>query len=743
MGRYEEAIASYDRAVAIKSDLHEAWHDRGISLGILGRHEEAISSYDRAVAFKSDFHESYYDRGVALDNSGRYEEAVASYDRAVAIKPDEHKAWHNRGISLYNLGRCEEAITSFDRAVAIKPDEYKAWHNRGISLGILGRHEEAITSFDRAVAIKPDEHKSWHGRGDAIYAVRVYEPAINNYETALSHFQTTVHAEGWGYLHRAFGRVHYNHGQNNNDKFPLDPRVYYQRALAAYQTAATTLSNFPELHLELIQDFLRVYFALQQPEQAETYRQQGRELLQQLLNNQQTPQQRRQLLTKFNSFRQQEVDVLLQNNQPSAALAAAELTKNLCLESLFDALQETIVSPSYDQIQTLLPADTAIIYWHLSPTALSTFILQPGDSAPQAFHTSNLKPLTDWIAHWDNTNIIEATPTHSKTKKDHPDLAPAFAQLDWPALQDILQIDQIKQHLHHPSHLILIPHKDLHRLPLHQFFDLPTTYLPSLQIALNLAQKPPATSPLYLHLCDPPQGSELAAAEVEVAVISALYPPAETLPNTKTTPTGFRNFIATAAPGSIAAPIENRILHFTGHAQHFARRPQDSCLYLNNNETFTCKDLSNTNLQAYRLIILSACQTSIVQRQSLNDEYVGLVSACLCGGANYTISALWSIKASTSATLFIYFYQQLAQNMPIPEAFHKSSQWLRNVTNQELQRFYADLLPKLTDRQYINIRQYINFEITLLKEYPPNDRPFQAPYHWAGFTLSGFGSALK
>ena len=49
LGRNEEAIASYDRALQIKPDDHEALNNRGIALGKLGRYEEAINSYDKAL----------------------------------------------------------------------------------------------------------------------------------------------------------------------------------------------------------------------------------------------------------------------------------------------------------------------------------------------------------------------------------------------------------------------------------------------------------------------------------------------------------------------------------------------------------------------------------------------------------------------------------------------------------------------------------------------------------------------
>src|SRR4028119_1690903 len=136
---YAKAIASYDKSLEIKPDLHEAWYNGGYTLGNLGRLEEAIASYDKALEFKPDDDEAWYNRGITLDNLGKLEEAIASFDKALEFKPDDDAAWYNRGNALYNLGRLEEAIASYDKALEVKPDYHEAWYNRGIALRKLGR----------------------------------------------------------------------------------------------------------------------------------------------------------------------------------------------------------------------------------------------------------------------------------------------------------------------------------------------------------------------------------------------------------------------------------------------------------------------------------------------------------------------------------------------------------------------------------------------------------------------------
>ncbi|MCZ8119819.1 MAG: tetratricopeptide repeat protein [Microcystis sp. LE18-22.4A] len=185
LGRFAEAIASYDKALEIKPDDHDAWNYRGVALADLGRFAEAIASYDKALEIKPDDHEAWYNRGFALGNLGRFEEAIASYDRALEFKPDYHGAWYNRGIALGHLGRFEQAIASYDRALEFKPDYHQAWDNRGSALDDLGRFEDAIASYDQALEIKPDDHEAWNNRGVALGNLGRFEQAIASYDQAL------------------------------------------------------------------------------------------------------------------------------------------------------------------------------------------------------------------------------------------------------------------------------------------------------------------------------------------------------------------------------------------------------------------------------------------------------------------------------------------------------------------------------------------------------------------------------
>jgi tetratricopeptide (TPR) repeat protein len=249
MGKeYEQAIASYDRALEFKPDDHEAWYNRGFALADLGRLEEAIASWDRALEFKPDDPEAWNNRGNALANLGRLAEAIASFDRALEIKPDDHDAWNYRGFALADLGRFEQAIASYDRALEIKPDDPYAWNNRGIALDNLRRFEQAIASYDRALEFKPDLHQAWNNRGIALRNLRRFEQAIASYDRALE-------------INSNYADAYYNkaccYGLQNNVELAIEN---LQRAInldVEYQDMAKTDKDFEQIRGdERFQSFL-------------------------------------------------------------------------------------------------------------------------------------------------------------------------------------------------------------------------------------------------------------------------------------------------------------------------------------------------------------------------------------------------------------------------------------------------------------------------------------------------------
>lgn len=155
LGRREDALRSYERAIEARPDFAAAHNNRALTLKALGRQAEALAGFERAIRIKPDYANAHSNLASLLRDQGRPEEALRACDHALRIEPDHADALCNRGVALNDLQRFDESLACFDRAIAIRPDHAEAHGPRGHALHALQRIDEAAASFQRAAELTP------------------------------------------------------------------------------------------------------------------------------------------------------------------------------------------------------------------------------------------------------------------------------------------------------------------------------------------------------------------------------------------------------------------------------------------------------------------------------------------------------------------------------------------------------------------------------------------------------------
>jgi len=185
LGRYAEALASYEWALALQPDSAFAISCSAAALRQLGRPQAALARADAAIALQPTT-EAYCHRGVALYDLGRLGEAVASFDLAIARTPQCVEAHNYRGMTLQRLQRLSEALASFERALSLRPQSAELHDNRGNVLRHLKRFAAALASHERAIALQSDFAAAHNNRGLALRALGRYGEAAASFERALA-----------------------------------------------------------------------------------------------------------------------------------------------------------------------------------------------------------------------------------------------------------------------------------------------------------------------------------------------------------------------------------------------------------------------------------------------------------------------------------------------------------------------------------------------------------------------------
>jgi len=746
----EPATADFEQALQLEAQTHEDWRGRGLALYELKRYEEAIVSCDKALEISPDYYYAWIFRGIALYDLGKYQEVIASYDKALEISPEDYNTWIFRGYALYKLEKYAEAIASYDKALEINPDDYMAWNNRGFALYDLGKYQEAIASYDKVIEINPDYYYAWSNRGRVLFDLKRYDEAFQNWEDGRKHLNldTPEHREGRGQLYYNEAKAYYQLGRQEAN---LDNLLKAERS---YQ-AAFTLLDSPKCRnqqLEVLQDLIRVCQYISTPKQVQELLNQGTDLLERWLQDSNFSDETYiHFKQKFAGFNQYQVDTLAQSSEPEQHIQALELAeerKNTCLGWLQYGKAYKAPSLTYNQIQRQLNPRTAAIYWHISPAAITTFILkhnqppqilqlQPLKSnkkrsrfpffnqSPKSYPATadQLRQFEDWLTQWkkDYRNYSQTQQTA------HPWRQSMESQLR--SLEYILHTSDILPYLRNIDQLILIPHRDLHLLPLHYLFPsrFTITYLPSFQIGLNLQPYEFTQSLLSL------ENSDIQANYCTLIsnLLTTLYPQYQQLNS------------STLDKEQLIQDLKSNTgaFQFIGHAYHNLDNPKASALQLTITDQLTMAEIfDQLDFGNYNLIFLSACETGITNSQNLIDEYVGLVSAFLAKGASYVISTLWTVDERSTAWLTIRFYQYLKAGEHPVSALKQAQNWLKQVTYRELVKWYLELAQDVNGT-HPHASEYLKDEAASIQQ--DSDKmmaikpPFEHPYHWAGFIITG------
>src|SRR6266702_3879805 len=214
--------------------------------------------------------------------------------------------------------------------------------------------------------------------------------------------------------------------------------------------------------------------------------------------------------------------------------------------------------------------------------------------------------------------------------------------------------------------------------------------------------------------------------------------------------------------------VVNASCHGIFDTRNFLR----SRLILAREEELTLADLlsDQVDLRGLRLLILSACQTAILDLQGARDEVRSLAAGMLQAGAAAILASLWSVDDRATYLLMVRFalewFPQM-HNEPPATALARAQRWLRTVTNRELLLWQANLspLPVSTNDlakgsetfagehvavhtgQLVAVRGRANrFDAiqaqevvqSYAEELVPGDCPYADPYSWAGFQITGW-----
>lgn len=134
----------------------KAANNLGIALLELGRNEEAIAQFERAIALDEGFADAHYNNGQVLQAGSQLSAAAACYQRAIEIDPRHANAHNNLGTVLILGGFFARAAEIYRITTRLQPNSSEPLANLVSALEMMNSVDEATAAAERLAKLAPD-----------------------------------------------------------------------------------------------------------------------------------------------------------------------------------------------------------------------------------------------------------------------------------------------------------------------------------------------------------------------------------------------------------------------------------------------------------------------------------------------------------------------------------------------------------------------------------------------------------
>ena len=182
---YQQALQLAQSAARQSPKNPKLWALQGIALSGLGRRHEALAAYNRALAISPDYLPAL-EGASELEYQAESKRALPLLQRVLKLRPDDPTANAMLGVVNYKQHDCASAVEHFRASWQLISSQAAALAQYGTCLMNLDKAEDALPVFQRLLALQPDDSHSRYNLAVVQMAAHSPKGAIETLQPLLT-----------------------------------------------------------------------------------------------------------------------------------------------------------------------------------------------------------------------------------------------------------------------------------------------------------------------------------------------------------------------------------------------------------------------------------------------------------------------------------------------------------------------------------------------------------------------------
>ncbi len=187
--KYDDAITSFKKAVALETTYADAWHQLGWCYNEEGLYNEALDALKKEeMNGSSDKASNNFEMGYAYKGLKNYDDALTRFNKAIELDPNYAFAYKERGNTNFKKADYTNALDDYNKYESMTDNIQDAvfYYDKGWCENELKKYSEAVSSLTKSVQLDNKYSDAYTELGYSYYELNLNDESINNYRIAVA-----------------------------------------------------------------------------------------------------------------------------------------------------------------------------------------------------------------------------------------------------------------------------------------------------------------------------------------------------------------------------------------------------------------------------------------------------------------------------------------------------------------------------------------------------------------------------